>query len=171
MRIRIPALVSLLCLGLIFSLPGCGGDEDNAGENGGTGADGENATGNGGEEESGGETAGTGGGGSNGGGGTTSTPSASAVPVGTNVADGFDVDVMHYNDQGSGFFPMSIIRALNDSVTGEPFLDNLERFGLLPGEVSEKNPEGFPVGIVTNTIKFGDHEVEARTRAGRRTGR
>lgn len=159
MRIRIPALVSLLSLTLIFSLPGCGGDEGSVGENGGVGADGENATDNGGEEKSGGEASGTGGGGTNGG-GTTSTPSASAVPVATNVADGFDVDIMHYNDQGSGFFPMAVIRALNDSVTGEPFLENLDRFGLLPGEVSEKNPEGFPVGIVTNTIKYGDHEVE-----------
>ncbi|MBC8289917.1 MAG: hypothetical protein H8E37_06335 [Planctomycetes bacterium] len=163
MRIRIPTLVSLLCLGLVFSLPGCGGDEDDAEGNGGAGADGENAAGNGGESQSGGETAGTGGGTTNGGGeagGFSGGPSASAVPVGTNVAEGFNVDIMHYSDQGSGFFPMAVIRALKDSETNELFLENLERFGLVPGEVTEKNPEGFPVGIVTNTIKYGDHEVE-----------
>ena len=36
----------------------------------------------------------------------------------------------------------------------------MERFGLIPGEVSERNPEGFPVGIVTNTIKLDDRDIE-----------
>jgi mono/diheme cytochrome c family protein len=82
------------------------------------------------------------------------------IPVGINTLEGFDADVMHYSDQGSGFFPMSVVRALNDSKTGRPFLENLERFGLVPGQKSSRNPEGFPVGIVTNKIKSGEREIE-----------
>jgi mono/diheme cytochrome c family protein len=85
---------------------------------------------------------------------------SAAVPVGINTEEGFDADLLHYSDQGSGFFPMSVVRALNDSETGRPFLENLERFGLLPGKKSARNPEGLPVGIVTNTVQVGDREIK-----------
>lgn len=75
------------------------------------------------------------------------------VPRGTNHVEGFDADLMHYTDQGSGFFPLSVLRSLKDNKTGKPFLENLERFGLVPGEKSARNPDGFPVGIVTNAIQ------------------
>ena len=55
---------------------------------------------------------------------------------------------------------MSVVRALIDSETGRPYLENLERFGLLPGQKSERNPEGWPVGIVTNEITLGGKKVE-----------
>ncbi len=80
--------------------------------------------------------------------------------MGINTQAGYDADLVHYSEQGSGFFPMAVVRALNDSETGRPFLENLERFGLVPGKKSPRNPEGFPVGIVTNTIKSGDREIE-----------
>lgn len=85
---------------------------------------------------------------------------AMLIPIGINTQEGFDADLMHYSDQGSGFFPMAVVRALKDSETGRPFLENLERFGLVPGEKSPRNPEGFPVGIVTNKIPAGDREIE-----------
>ncbi len=75
------------------------------------------------------------------------------IPRGQNHVEGFDPDVLQFTDQGSGFFPMSIVQALNDSKTGKPYLENLERFGLVPGAKSKRNPKGFPVGIVTNIIK------------------
>lgn len=137
MRIRTQALTSLLCLGLFVNLSGCSGEEP---EDGGAG---KGAGANGGSSE-----------------GSTAKTATAAVPLAANVKENFDVGIMHFVDQGSGFFPMSVIRALNDSETGEPFLENMERFGLLPGEVSDRNPEGFPVGIVTNTITLGDHSVE-----------
>ena len=83
-----------------------------------------------------------------------------AIPRSINVSDDFDADMFHYSDQGSGFFPMSVVRALIDSETGRPYLENLERFGLLPGRKSERNPEGFPVGIVTNKITLTGRQVE-----------
>ena len=71
----------------------------------------------------------------------------------------FDADLWHYSDQGSGFFPMSVVEALEDVdapvVPNEPplmFLQTLDRFGLLPGSSSVRNPRGLPVGIVTNEI-------------------
>ena len=88
------------------------------------------------------------------------------VPMGINhgPASGdapFNVDLWHYADQGSGFFPMSVVEALEDvDAPVEPnqpapmFLDTLDRFGLLPGAVSERNPRGLPVGIVPNKIKI-----------------
>jgi mono/diheme cytochrome c family protein len=84
---------------------------------------------------------------------------AAQVPQGTNHIEGFDRDLLQFTDQGSGFFPMSIVRALNDWKTGRPYLENLERFGLVPGEKSDRNPEGFPVGIVTNTIKSDGRDI------------
>ncbi len=92
--------------------------------------------------------------------GTESGQAAATIPVSINVKEGFDGDLLHYTDQGSGFFPLSIVRALEDSKTGKPFLEDLERFGLLPGEKSERNPEGFPVGIVTNEIDLAGKKVE-----------
>ncbi len=88
------------------------------------------------------------------------SPSPATIPKGINTLEGFDADLFHYADQGSGFFPLSVVRALNDSETGRPFLENLERFGLVPGQKSPRNPEGFPVGIVTNTIEAGDRKIE-----------
>ncbi len=85
---------------------------------------------------------------------------AKQIPRGENHRDGFDADLLHYTDQGSGFFPMSVVRSLNDSKTGKPYLENLERFGLVPGEKSKRNPDGFPVGIVTNVIQAGDRKIE-----------
>ena len=86
------------------------------------------------------------------------------VPLGINHgnAEGagrFDVDLWHYSDQGSGFFPMTVVEALEDVDApvgpNEPppmFLQTLDRFGLLPGTASIRNPRGLPVGIVTNEI-------------------
>jgi hypothetical protein len=82
----------------------------------------------------------------------SSGQSVIGVPKGTNHTDGFDEDIFHYADQGSGFFPLEILRALKDSETKKPFLENLERFGLVPGVKSNRNPDGFPIGIVVNTI-------------------
>jgi len=86
------------------------------------------------------------------------------IPVGINhgALDGvgrFDADLWHYSDQGSGFFPMSVVEALEDVdapvVPNQPppmFLQTLDRFGLLPGAASLRNPRGLPVGIVTNEV-------------------
>ncbi len=80
------------------------------------------------------------------------------VPPSINRKPGFDAHAFQYLDQGSGFFPFDVVKALTDSETNRPYLENLERFGLLPGEKSESNPNGFPVGIVLN--KVGEKPIE-----------
>lgn len=73
---------------------------------------------------------------------------AQDIPPSINRKKDFNAATFHYADQGSGFFPMVVVRALIDSETGKPYLKNLERFGLVPGD----GPNGFPVGIVTNKV-------------------
>jgi mono/diheme cytochrome c family protein len=93
--------------------------------------------------------------------GIASTAAPAEVPLAGNHKEPFNADLLHFTDQGSGFFPMAVVRALTDSVTGRPFLENLERFGLVPGKRSDEwNKEAFPVGIVTNTVTIGDLDVE-----------
>ena len=74
------------------------------------------------------------------------------VPPSINRKPDFDADSFQFLDQGSGFFPYDVVKALIDSETNRPYLENLERFGLLPGNKSENNPNGYPVGIVLNTV-------------------
>ena len=85
--------------------------------------------------------------------------SRSTVPNSINTEPGFDADLFHYSHQGSGFFPWVIVKSLTDSETGQPYLNNLERFGLVPGEKSEQNPYGLPVGIVINTLKVQNKDL------------
>ena len=83
-----------------------------------------------------------------------------SVPVSINRKPGFDANIFHYSHQGSGFFPWSVVQALMDSETKEPYLNNLERFGLVPGEKSKQwNPDGLPVGIVTNNVKVKNRNL------------
>ncbi|MDB4614692.1 di-heme-cytochrome C peroxidase [bacterium] len=79
------------------------------------------------------------------------------TPLGNHTSD-FDQQIFHYADQGSGFFPISVVEALVDQSTGKPYLENLERFGLVPG-VNKAKPESdprrrFPIGIVTNNVSY-----------------
>lgn len=89
-----------------------------------------------------------------------SAPTAVIESTSINRLPGFDADIFHYADQGSGFFPLDALKALIDSETNKPFLENLERFGLVSGMKSERNPNGFPIGIVTNTVEIGTVSVE-----------
>ncbi|MFP6762191.1 MAG: di-heme-cytochrome C peroxidase [Planctomycetaceae bacterium] len=82
------------------------------------------------------------------------------VPIGTNVSDDYSPGLMHYTSQGSGFFPMNIVRALTDSETGEPFLSHLDRFGLLPGAVAPENLQGLPTGLMSNTVTVAGRDIE-----------
>ena len=45
---------------------------------------------------------------------------------------------------GSQLLPLSVLRALHDPETGKPFLENPERFGMLP---DPDDPDGLPIGL------------------------
>ena len=82
------------------------------------------------------------------------------VPISINRKPGFDANIFHYSDQGSGFIPLRLLGALVDSKTKKPYLNNLERYGLVSGEKSERwNPDGLPVGIAINTLTSSVEDV------------
>jgi mono/diheme cytochrome c family protein len=59
--------------------------------------------------------------------------------------------------EGSELYPLAWLLALENPDTGKPFLDNPERFGLLPDGKSEENPFALPVGITadyTRDLRF-----------------
>jgi len=64
----------------------------------------------------------------------------------------------YHLSQGTEFFPLDFLRALQDARTHEPFMKNLERFGFIP---DTKNPNfnlyGLPVGMTagpTRDLRF-----------------
>jgi mono/diheme cytochrome c family protein len=52
--------------------------------------------------------------------------------------------IFYHLAEGSELFPLPWMRALVSERTGKPFMDNLERFGLL---ADPNNPDGLPVGL------------------------
>jgi len=50
----------------------------------------------------------------------------------------------YHLSQGSELFPIRWLRALEDNATGRPFMENLDRYGLLP---DPNRKDGLPVGL------------------------
>ena len=79
------------------------------------------------------------------------TKKASSIPagvlLGTNGLSATERQKFYHLPEGSELYPYAAARALISSQTSKPFLENLERFGLVPDPVSEDNPMGLPVGI------------------------
>jgi hypothetical protein len=60
-----------------------------------------------------------------------------------------DRDVFYTTSQGSHMMPYAWFKALRRLDIDQPFAgDRLRRYGYLPNEVSQSNPEGLPVGFV-----------------------
>jgi mono/diheme cytochrome c family protein len=76
----------------------------------------------------------------------------------TNGLEGEDRDTWYHLSQGTEFFPLHFLLALNDADTGEPFMKDLERFGFIPDPPGKGNPHGLPVGMTadyTRDLRFG----------------
>lgn len=74
----------------------------------------------------------------------------------TSRADGLagdDRDAWYHLSQGTEFFPLDFLLALNDADDGEPFMKNLARFGFIPDGASAANPLGLPVGMTAATTR------------------
>lgn len=74
----------------------------------------------------------------------------------TNGLQGVDQVRWHHLAEGSELYPLAWLLAL-ETTAGKPFLDNPERFGLLPEKVSPENPYGLPVGVTadfTQDLRF-----------------
>lgn len=62
----------------------------------------------------------------------------------SNGLTGADQAEYHHLSQGSEIFPIRLLRALENPDTGAPFMENMERFGLLP---SHDRDDGIAVGL------------------------
>jgi mono/diheme cytochrome c family protein len=80
----------------------------------------------------------------------TPSPEASAA---RNGLDGDDQARFYHLGEGSEVYPLSWLRALNDSTTKRPFTEGLERYGLIPDERGPHNPEGLPIGITADKAR------------------
>ena len=61
-----------------------------------------------------------------------------------------DRDQFHHLAEGSEIFPVKWLMALHSSKTQRPFLENLERFGLIS---DPDNPDGLPIGLTQDKSK------------------
>ncbi|MCA8929479.1 MAG: hypothetical protein KDC18_15550 [Alphaproteobacteria bacterium] len=57
---------------------------------------------------------------------------------------GDNKDRFYHTSQGAEIFPIRMLRALTDPKTGKPFMEDLERFGLMP---DPKRDDGLAVGL------------------------
>src|SRR5713101_861340 len=74
-----------------------------------------------------------------------------------NGLTGDDQTRFYHLAEGSEVYPLSWMRALNDSVTKRPFLEGVERFGLIPDAQGPLNPDGMPIGLtaaVTRDLRY-----------------
>jgi mono/diheme cytochrome c family protein len=75
-----------------------------------------------------------------------------------NGLEGKDRETWYHLSQGTEFFPLHFLLALNDADTGKPFMSDLERFGFIPDAIGPNNPYGLPVGMTADTtrdLRFG----------------
>jgi cytochrome c peroxidase len=81
---------------------------------------------------------------------SSSLPPA-GVLLGANGLSASERQKFYHLAEGSELYPYAAAKALISSQTSKPFLENLERFGLIPDSPSEDNPLGLPVGITAAT--------------------
>jgi len=88
------------------------------------------------------------------GGGDTGADAASAT--GTHALTGAEREEFYHLTEGSEVIPLNWVRALRDSSTGRPFLENPERFGLIADSVNEyRLPVGVTAGETVDTRFLG----------------
>lgn len=71
----------------------------------------------------------------------------SGALLGTNGLSESERQKFYHLPEGSELYPYAWAKALISSQTSKPFLENLERFGLIPDPRSQDNPYGLPIGI------------------------
>jgi len=76
------------------------------------------------------------------------SPASPATAAAASQLSAADREAFYHLAEGSELAPLDMVKALRSRVTGKPFLENPERFGLIadPG-----NPDGLPVGATGDT--------------------
>ena len=59
-------------------------------------------------------------------------------------------DQYYHLAEGSELMPYALLANVQSTVTGKPFLQNLERFGFLTDHTGSTNPHGLPVGVTVS---------------------
>jgi hypothetical protein len=59
-------------------------------------------------------------------------------------------DEYYHLAEGSELMPYALLANLKSSVTGKPFLEDMERFGFLPDHTGPQNAHGLPVGVTVS---------------------
>src|SRR5262245_57271339 len=60
--------------------------------------------------------------------------------IGVNGLSATEREQFYHTPEGSELYPYAWAKALISAQNGKPFLENMERFGLVPDEKSEQNP-------------------------------
>ena len=81
------------------------------------------------------------------------------APSGTNGLSAEERQQYYHLTEGGELFPMAWLLALEQPLTDaagtttyRPFLDNVQRFGMIPDPPSRFNPYGLPVGVMPFTL-------------------
>jgi hypothetical protein len=83
----------------------------------------------------------------------TPPPDKTQITFSTNAMSTADRQQFYHQEEGSELFPVAWVRHMNSSKTGKPFLENLERFGLIPdpdGPYFEGTQVRMPIGIAVS---------------------
>jgi hypothetical protein len=89
-----------------------------------------------------------------------------ASPLGSNGLTAEERQQYYHLSEGGEAFPIAWLLALEQEVTGpdgrptlRPFLENIERFGLIPDPRSKYNPYGLPVGVTAGYGKLTGQQM------------
>lgn len=74
----------------------------------------------------------------------------STPPIPKSGMSSSELATFFHLSEGSEVYPLAFLLALRNSRTGKPFLDDVERFGLIPDAKSSQNAYGLPVGITAD---------------------
>ncbi len=94
-------------------------------------------------------------------------PPAGAAPLGSNGLTAEERQQYYHLSEGGEAFPIAWLLALEQVVRDEegnfvgyrPFLENIERFGLIPDPPSRYNPYGLPVGVTAGYGKITGQQM------------
>jgi hypothetical protein len=80
------------------------------------------------------------------------------VVQGANGLDEADRSIFYHLEEGSEVIPFALVKPLRRP-SGEPFLSNLDRFGLIPDPNPSKLPIGMTLAPTRDTRIFGNVEM------------
>jgi mono/diheme cytochrome c family protein len=81
------------------------------------------------------------------------SPGPPSSVTANNGLAGDDQTRFYHLPEGSEVYPLTWMRALKDGTSGRPFMEGLERFGLIADATGPHNPEGLPIGLTVDATR------------------